>query len=208
MKIRQLGWVFSAAFLAVLVGGGFQNPTDKIGIVDIVRLRNDSDFAKKRQADLQDLQTTYQGVLDFVKGYPVFTADQAKKFKELATKPKRTPAEDADLQKIRTDVMAASKNYQELQVKPTPTPAEAALLRDFAGREGLMRETVEVWGKEFEAEMAKVARRVDEEYFKAVDASVKEIGSKQGYSVIFSRETAPYAANDVTDEMIKLLNKK
>lgn len=205
---KYLGWILSAAFVGLMAASGFQKPTDKFGMVDLVRVKNESEFAKTRQNQLQDLNASQQAVIDFVRGYRLFTAEQAKRFKELGTKLKRTPAEENELAKIKSDVMASSKLYQSLQVKNPPTPAEAAQLRDFAAREGAMDETIQGWIKEFDGEMGKLSHKVDEEYFKAVDASVKELGAKQGYSVIFSRETAPYAANDLTDELIKAIAKK
>lgn len=209
IKITELGWTCGIAMIALMVATGFQTKSgEKFGNIDLVRVKQESEFAKKRQGQLVELNGLQQNVIDFVRSYRVFTKEQASRFKDLSLKVKRTPAEEEELTKIKNAVIAADKAYKDLTVKANPTPAEAAQLRDYAGREQAMEEVVQGWVQEFDKDMSNLSKKVDEEYFKAVDSSVKEIGSKQAYTLIFSRDTAPYAANDVTDELIKAVNKK
>ena len=207
-KVRHLGWVLSASFLAILVGSGFQKPADKYGIIDLLRIRKESEYAKTRTAQLQELDASQRSVMEFVQTFHLFTADQAKRFKELSLKPKRSAEEETELSKIKTDVQDASKKYQDLQVKNPPSPAEAAQLRDYANREAAMSDTANAWATEFKSEYEKLSLKVDEEFYKALDSSIKEVGAKQGFSLVFSREAAPYCPNDLTDDLIKVLNKK
>ena len=49
VRFLQLGWLVAIALIGVLVGAGFQDSTSKIGVVDISKVVEGSDFGKENQ---------------------------------------------------------------------------------------------------------------------------------------------------------------
>jgi Skp family chaperone for outer membrane proteins len=208
MNISKLGWVCSGALAVVMVGSGFQAKTDKIGVVDMARVFQGSEFYTKQGDALRALANSRKDILDFLRTYPVFTPEQSTRFKELSIKPNRTAPEKAELEKIKQDVMAANKKFNDLNTKASPTADEVAQIKDFVSRTQAMTNTLDRWAREFQDELDNAQEKAQKDAIDRVKAAVKEIGGKQGYTLVLNQDAAPYGANTLTDEAIKVMNAK
>src|SRR5689334_4796508 len=102
MKIRNTGWIMSAALLGLILAGGFQGGGgDKVGVVDMGRIINSSEFYSKQREKLKKMSDARMGVLQFASTYPVFTPEQAATFRTLSTKETLTAAEKTTLEGIK-----------------------------------------------------------------------------------------------------------
>lgn len=180
----------------------------KIGVVDVGQVFQSSQLTGRKQQELKRLGDARREMLEFVHSYRVLTPEQAARFRELSTKPTLSPAEKIELDKIKADVIAADKAFKALQTKPNPTPEEVAKLQDFNSRASAMSQLEQRWIREFDAEVRDTQGKMRNEVIQDIHASVREIGRKQGYTLIFVRDVAPYAANDVTQEALNAVNAK
>jgi Skp family chaperone for outer membrane proteins len=209
MNISKLGWVIAAALAAVMVGSGFQGPNQKIGVVDMGRVFRESQYYKTQLDTLRSLANARQDVLEFVRTYPVFTPEQATRFKELSMKGGTISAADkGELEKIKKDVIEANKKYNALNTKTNPTPEEVAQLKEFVSRTQAMTTTLDRWAREFQDEFDSAQDKAQKDAIDRVKAAVTEIGTKQGFSLVLSQDAAPYGANDLTAEALKAMDKK
>src|SRR5690349_17592529 len=122
LKIQHLGWVLSAGILAMMAGSGFQAKNDKYGVVDLAEVFSSSEFAKGQTDTLRNLNTQRQDILQFANTYPVFSTEQAQRFRELSVKTQPTAAEKAELDKLKAAIIAQDKKLKDIQIKPQPTP--------------------------------------------------------------------------------------
>lgn len=208
MKYQQLGWVVAGTLTGIMLGSGFQAKTDKVGVVDLGEVFSTSDYAKTQTDTLRTMGQIRQDLIQFVNTYPVFSQEQAQRFRELSVKPQPTPAEKAELEKIKQDVIAQDKKFKALQTKPSPTPEEVAQLREFNDRAQAMVKTLDRWSREFSDEFQSMQDKLRADTLERVKAAVKEVGQKQGYSIVYSQDAAPYAANTITQEALKAMNAK
>jgi Skp family chaperone for outer membrane proteins len=208
MNISKYGWVVAGALGIVFFAGGFQGKADKVGIVDMAKVFSDSDYAKAQTDTLRTLNTSRMDILQFLRTYPVFTPEQASRFKEISMKPMPSAPEKAELEKIKQDVINANKRFNELSTKPNPTPEEVNQLKEFVGRAQAMANTMDRWAHEFQDEVEGVQDKLRGETLDRVKAAVKEVGQKQGYTYVIVQDAAPYGANDITDEAKKAMNAK
>lgn len=193
---------------AVLFLGGFQAKTDKIGVVDVSQVFSDSELAIKRQDELRTMGVVRTDVMQFIRTYKVLSAEQAAKFKTLSLKPTLTAPEKAELEKVKQEVIAADKEYRALITKASPTAEETAKLQGFSDRSQAMQAMGERWAAEFQNDMRGKQEKLRGEVLDKVQGAVKEVGKKQGYTLIFVKDVAPYGANDVTVEAVKVVDKK
>lgn len=208
-KFEQLGWVVAAALGAVMISSGFKNQsTTKIGVVDMLKVFRGSDLFKKNQDSFRALDASRRDILTFITQYKVFTPAQTARFKELSMKTNITAPEKAELQKIKDDVMAADKDFKALQTKAAPTADELKKLDDYNAREKSMKETYLRWSNEFQEEVDGQEDTLNGATLDKVKTSITEVGKAQGFTVIFTKDVAPYSANDITDEALKSANKK
>lgn len=208
IKFKNMGWVLAAGIAGTMAGTGFQAKTDKFGVVDLSEVFSSSDFAKSQTESLRNLSTQRQDLLQFANTYPVFSAEQAQRFRELGVKPQPTAAEKGEFEKIKADVMAQNKKFLDLQVKAQPTPDEVALLREFNDRTQSMVKNLDRWAREFGDELSGMQDKLRKDTLERVKTAVQEVGTKQGYTIIYVQDIVPYSANNVTAESLKAMNAK
>jgi len=208
IKFQQMGWIVAAGVAGMMTGSGFQAKTNKFGVVDLAQVFSQSDFAKSQTDSLRNLSTQRQDVLQFANTYPVFSAEQTQRFRELSVKPQLTTAEKAELEKLKNDVIAQDKKFKDLQTKAQPTPDEVSLLREYNDRTQNMVKTIDRWAREFGDELNSLQEKLRKDTLERVKVAVQEVGTKQGYSVIYVQDIVPYAANNVTADSLKAMNAK
>lgn len=210
MKVRYLGWIVAAALAAIAVLAGFQGPTVKIGVVDMTRVFNESDYAKSQVQVLKDLGAARQDMLQFFDQYRTFTPEQASKFHDLSMKPTTAvaPAEKTELDKIKKDVQAAAQRLKDLQQKSNPTPAESAEISDLSRRVQTTTDMATKWSREANDEVDAMRSKLQKDTLDKVRDAVKQVGQRDGYTIVFVSDIAPYGANDITDAALKVMNKK
>jgi len=208
MKFQQIGWVVAGVLAGVMLGSGFQAKSDKFGVVDLGDVFSQSNFAKSQTETLKSMGQVRQDLIQFANTYPVLSQEQAQRFKELSLKPQLTAAEKTELEKIKNDAMAQDKKFKDKQLVPKPTPEDIAYLREMSDRQQAMGKTLDRWSREFSDEFQSVQEKLRSDTLDRVKAAVKEVGSKQGFSIVFSQDAAPYAANSITADALSAMNAK
>lgn len=204
------GWLAAAVLLGAMLTMGFQGQpaSIKLGVVDVNRVVEKSEFGQENARQLATVKKSRQELLEFVDTYRVLTPEQASRIRELALKEARTKEEDAELERLKSDIVAAFKRLQELSAKTNLTPEERTLLEDYARRSQNMNEQVTRWLREFTDEVASwIDTRKAASYEKA-RAAVAEVAAKEGYTMVFDGSLVPYGANDVSDAALAAMNAK
>ncbi len=198
----------SLGLVALLMGSGFQGANAKTGVVDGNKVSEQIQVEKGLQTDLRNFFNERKNVLDFLNQNRLLKKDEADKFVTLSLKATKTEAEKTELEKIKTTAATLKKSYNDLQVKAEPSPADLKLLDDYRNRMAEMGEFLNAKDADFKTEFDTYKATKSEVLQKAYAAALEEIGKKDGYTVIFERTFAPYAANDVTDAVAKAAAKK
>ncbi len=180
----------------------------KVGVVDITKVVEQSDFGKANQQTFGQMKTAREGVLEFVDTYRVLTTEQATRIKDLSIKPTVTAEEKAELERIKAEVMAADKKNKELSTKVNLTPEDRALIQEYSNRANSMENQAQRWLREFTQELQAWADKQKLSSLDRARAALTEVGKAQGFTVIFEVGVAPYGANDLTDAALKAMNAK
>ena len=207
-NIDKAGWLVAAGLVGILVGSGFQGSTEKTGVVDLTKVVEQSEYGKANQATFNQMKDAREGVLMFIDQNRVMTVDQAQKIKDLSLKLNPTPAEKADLDKTKNEVIAATKKQLELSQKTNQTKEELELLNDYSNRVQTTAQTAQRWYREFTNSMQDWADKQKADSIEKARAIVKEVGKAQGYTVVFKSGIAPYGANDLSDAALKQMDAK
>ena len=208
LRFLQLGWALAMALIGVGVAGGFQGPTTKIGVVDITKVVEQSDFGKENQVTYKAMQTAREGLLEFLDTYRVLTTDQSQRIKELSLKKDPTDAEKAELERIKADVIAADKRSRELSTKPNMTPEERTLVEDYARRAQAMADVQSRWFREFSNELQTWADKQKLAGLEKAREATREVAKAQGFTVVLEIGIAPYGSDEITEAALKAMNTK
>jgi Skp family chaperone for outer membrane proteins len=206
-RFLQLGWVFAAALLAVVVGGGFQASSVKIGVVDITKVIEDSGYGKETQAAFRQMQKTREELLEFIDTNRVLTTEQSQRLRDLTIKPNPTAEEKAEMDRIKAEVVAANRKWAELSTKSTPlTPEERTLLEEYSRRSQSMGEFADRLLKQFTNEIQGWASDQKVKSLERARTAVQTVAKAEGYTVILEVGIAPYGASDVTEAARKAMD--
>lgn len=207
-RLAWSGWIVAAGLAGVMFGSGFQTPSIKLGVVDLNSVIDKSEVGKLAKKNFDEMKTSRESILEFIDQYRVMTIENATRIRELTLKKDRTKPEDAELDRIKADVIATSKKSQELATKANLTPEERTLVEEYSRRSQLINDLSNRWLREFADEMKNwVSDRKDENYQKA-RVAVNEVAAKEGYTMVFEGTVALYGANDITEPTLAALNAK
>ena len=195
------GWVVAFGLAAVIVGSGFQGGPQKFGVVDLERVIRDSRLAVELGETLNKALTKRQDLLDFMELYKVMTREEAEQLVTFIRKDAPTADDTAANEKVKQDIIAASAEYDRIN-ELQPTEAERKTLMQYGD---LLNDTVDrigVLGAEFQRELQMIESEAQNVAVNKAYESSEAIAKRDGYTVVFSRGTAVYAANNVTEEVI------
>ena len=205
-RFLQLGWVLAAALIAVLVAGGFNQAAIKVGVVDISKVVEDSEFGRTNQATFLKMKQARETLLEFVDTNRVLSAEQADRIKTLWLKPAPTKEESAELETKKAEVGLAAKKSQELATKPNMSPEERTLVEEYARRSQNMEATAQRWYREFTDEMQKWADGQKLQSLTKARAAINDVAKAEAYTVILEVGIAPYGANDISAAVLAKMN--
>ncbi len=211
MNKENLGWAVSGALamsLIFVVSTGFQEKALKLGTVNVAKVFDDSEIRQKLDVEIREFGTARENTFNFLATYPMLATADLKKFRELSLKLPQTDADKAELERLRKAGVTADQKYRELQTKPNATDAEKTQLATYQRNVQENERYLGLTQQEFSREITDRQSKMRADTLLKVKAAISEISQKQGYSIVFSDETAPYAANDLTPEALKAINAK
>jgi Skp family chaperone for outer membrane proteins len=192
--------------MAGMVGAGMQSQTLKIGVVDWQRVFNESDHARAQDETFRAYAKRREDALRFLESYKVMDPKTLPKFRDLSLKDSLSGGEKTELDRIKTDAIAADKKYRDLQTKSQPNAEELKQLEEFNSRGRTAQNLLVNWAQGFDEDLRQMQGKLRSETLVKVRKAVKDVGAKEGYTVVFVNEVAPYAANDLTEAALKAVN--
>lgn len=207
----KLGWPVAALLAGVLAVGalsGFQGSANlKFATVDTGKVFDGSPLATSNTELLRTANANRMTILQFIDRNPAMDPNDAKKFAELSTKENPTPAEKTEIDRLRTAAEATTANRNLLATKNPPSDAERTQLADYGSKVNANRNLVQGLAAKFDDEIQTMRVDLRTKTLARVREVVRTVGAKGGYTVVFDAEMAPYAANDITEEVSKALKK-
>jgi Skp family chaperone for outer membrane proteins len=197
----------SFGLAALLVSSGFQGASQKTGIVDLNKAIEGLAISQKVDEKQKNFANERQAMGDFLVQNRVMKREDMERFWILSSKTNRTEAEKAELEKIKANAIEGKKKFDDIQLKPAPTDAELKMLDEYRNRQAASQDFLGRLQSQAEFEISSYRNSLLQGLEKQVLDAVSEVGKKQGYSTIFVKQVAPFSANDITDEVNKVLAK-
>lgn len=208
MKIEKMGWYVAIALAGAMCGMGFKAPGDKIGSVDLSRVFNESEFAKKQSESLRAMGAARQDVLQLISTYRTMRPEDAQKFHDLSLKATPAPTDKDELDKIKAAAIDSDKLYRALATKASPQASELTQIEELNRRKDSTGALQQKWATEFDADINTMREKLRADTLSKAKDAVNQVGKDQGFSIVFVSDVAPYSANDLTDAALKQMNKK
>lgn len=200
--------VFAVVVLALVAALGFQSSQSKFGVINIDKVVFESQLGKRNAGKLDNAVKARQALLDFVETNRVATVEQLQKLRTLALKESPTPAEKTELENVKNEVAKSTREFDLLNQKASPSETERMSLQEYNTRRQNTTAMMQEWSGGFQEELYTLREKMVDDSIKAAEVVIKEVAKKEGYDVVFSSKSALYAANDLTEAVIKALDAK
>lgn len=200
------GWLVAAGLGAVLLAGGFQDSTQKTGVVSIFDVIAQTDFGNVNANRLQSAINARNDVIEFINTNRVLTQEQAQELRRLSTLEEPTAQQTQALEDLKDEIRAAYREFNDLNQQGTPTDEERQRLTEYNNRRQEMIALLNSWQNEFRNEIENLRVEITQDTIDQVREATREVAEEEGYTLVFEREVAVYGANELTDQVAARLN--
>lgn len=207
----KLGWLVAAALagaMATSALSGFQaNTAPKFATVDTGKVFDGSPLAATNTDALRKANQTRAAILEFISQNPSMDPNDAKKFADLSTKATPVPADTTEIARLRTVAEAATQANRAASTKASPDDTTRTTLAGFSSNAAANRNLVQALAGQYDQDIQALRGELRDKTLTRVRDAVRNIAAKQGYTIVFDSNVAPYCANDLTEEASKAVSK-
>lgn len=210
--VLALGLLISV-FAAGPAFGADPEAAPAFGTVDVEKAFDDYDKKKQLDEELRALADGLKLKLELRNESKLLTAAEFDQLAEL--KAKATPGE-ADKKKIDELLATARQREQELQTlqqKQDTSTAEKARLKELTEQATKAEITLREDAAKYQNEVANRQIELSRQVMEDIEAAVAEIAKAKGLTLVFNKSVGEpgliiYSSLDITDEVLKKLNKQ
>lgn len=188
---------------AAPAAGGVQT----FGSVDISKLQTDSSRKTKYDTELRALADRLDSTFKTqAQSLMLSTADQ-NELGTLLSKPRPTVADQAQITALQTKAAQAQTQLTNLQQKKDPTPADTQQLGTLTDLSNNSQKILSDIGAGYQAQLKKLSDDDNKAFTAIVKEAIAAAAKERGLSMVFTSDVAVYTTNDITDDVIKRINK-
>lgn len=199
--------------LALVLGAGAAPEAGlKVAVVDSQKLLNGYKGTQASNKALQTLFDGYQARISVYKSNPLLEEPDQKRLGELAIKETApgglTAPEVAEKKKFTDKSAALAQEFTTLQTKNANavTPADRDRLTQLTKLGTDTDNRLSFLAKEADDELNKQRSESMVRVSKEIRDGIAKVAKKEGFNLVFSNDTALYADNDITDNVLKAIN--
>ncbi len=208
MNSKIISTLVVAILAVVLIGlAAFQNQTTKFGVVDLSAVADKSKLGEREKQAFDAFRREVNNILTFINNNKVMTAQQRDQLLTLWLAENATDQQKQQLEQVKSAIQTASSRYAELVRKTNPTPDELNELSEKSALAGVTQDVLPQIQNSLAQELQARAQAKQTSVLTKVREAAAKYGRQQGFTVIFDSNVAPYAANDVTDEVVKVMDR-
>jgi Skp family chaperone for outer membrane proteins len=134
-------------------------------------------------------------------------ADKQKQLGVLLSKPNPTDPDRAQIAALQAQSSHDAADLADLQQKQNPTDTEKARLNLLTAQQQAAHAALQQINQDYTDQFNEAKDKISVQYTDAVRAAIAAVAKDRGLAVVFDSSVAIYSTNDITDDVIKRLNK-
>lgn len=179
------------------------------GVVDFARVINEADVAKKNLTELEQLQQRYNTLLQNLQANLLLKDDERQELYGVITS--ATAPTEAQQKRVQDITALSQQRAQELATlrqKPAPSETEKLALDQYTQMETKSREALQGLAQQLDAQLQDRLQKSRQEVRTQVKDAIAAVAKEKKITLVFDTEAVLFCDNDLTDEVIKRINKK
>jgi Skp family chaperone for outer membrane proteins len=217
LKIKTVYLILALAVLAAAFGSAFAAAVPQaapvFGSVNLDKVLSSYDKKQTYDQQLQAYQAQLEQRLELRGTNKLLTTEEFNQLADLIAKANPADTDKNKIEELQNLAKQRDQEYQSLQQKPNATDAEKAQLKDLQAKIDKAAAEFDDSKAKSESDLSKKYNELSEQLTKEVEAAVAAVAKEKNLAMVFSKslgrtELVVYSSNDITDDVIKKLNKK
>ena len=181
--------------------------TQTFGSVDIAKVQSQSTRKIKYDADLHALADRLDTQFRQQTASVMLTKAEQAELGTLIGKPRQSDADAARVTALQTKASAAAQELTDLQQKKDPSATDSNRLATLTTQYETGKTALQAIGDGYQAQIRALSDADNAEFTRTVKEAISATAQQKGLSVVFTSDIAVYTANDITDDVVKHVNK-
>jgi len=177
------------------------------GSVDITKIQTLSTRKAKYDNDLHALADKLDALFRQQTASVMLTKAEQTELGGLLEKSNQTDADRARITALQTKASDDAQQLTDLQQKKDPSAADtnqlATLTSEYEAGKGALQEI----GDGYQNQLKSLSDTDNAEFTRNVKEAIAAVAQQKGLSVVFTSDVAIYTANDITEDVVKRINK-
>jgi len=178
-----------------------------IGSVDINKLQAGSTRKAKYDTDLRALVERLDAAFKVQAANLMLDLADQNELGALLSSPRPSEADRARVTALESKATANSQRLIDLQQKKDPIPADTAQIGALTDLNNNGQKIVSDIGAGYQARLKKLNEDDTTAFTQVVKDAITATAQQRGLTVVFTSDVAVYTTNDITDDVIKRINK-
>jgi Skp family chaperone for outer membrane proteins len=177
------------------------------GSVDLAKIQAQSSKKAKYDAELHALADRLNTAFTQQAASIMLTKAEQTELGGLLSK-----ANPNDIDRGRTAVLQAqaakaAQELADLQQSKAPTPADTAKLASLTSQYETGKAALAEISDSYQAQLKSLNDKDSTEFTQSLREAIAAVAQQRGLAVVFTSDVAVYTANDITDDVVKRVNK-
>ncbi|MER3472709.1 MAG: hypothetical protein C4335_01455 [Armatimonadota bacterium] len=182
-------------------GGGF-------GMVDLKRVVDEYEQRKVLESQLQQMSDQMRAKLQWRANNLLLDESEIAEYQNLASLSNPTEQQKQRMQQIEQKSQQLNQELSQLRQKNPPSEQEVQRINQLTAIENRNKEALAQQQDQFERQLSARRDEMINQMLQEIRKAVAAIAQEKGLAVVFDSTQVLFASNDITNDVIKRLNKK
>ncbi len=214
LRMMYLGTIVTVAILS-LTGARGQDKKESAGLrvasINLAKTVNEYKFTQDAERQLRNRQSELVSEMNSWDQHKLLSEADQRALGQIAIKDNDkvalTPQETASKTKIEETSKRLFDEYLALQTQQGATPAQTDRLKELSRLEADTNKRIKERQTAGQEELQKLNQDLHGKIDEAIKAALAEVAKAKAFNVVFSADYAVYCENDITEDVVKKLNK-
>lgn len=199
--------VASVVLAAAVSGGARADSGPSFGSIDLGKVQTGYTKRADLEKSIQDLADRLQMAIKTQSTSDMLSLAQQKQLGDLLVKPNQTDADRSAETTLQNQSRADATELATLQQKQNLSDTERGRLDVLTKEQQAGKAAIEQVNSDYSDQVRQQQDKVSAQFTDLVRQAIAAVAKDKGLSVVFDSSVAVYTANDITDDVLKRLNK-
>lgn len=202
--------IAAVSVLGLSISGWAQgrNASGGFGMVDLKRVVDEYEQRRTLEGQLQQLRDQLRARLQWRANNLLLEEAEITEYENLSSLPNPTDQQRERMRQIEQKSQQLNQELSQLRQKNPPSEQEVQRINQLTALENRNREAVLQLQEQFEQQLENRRNEMINQMLQEIRKAVAAVAQEKGLAVVFDSTQVLFASNDITNDVIRRLNRK